>query len=343
MACAILSPPHEKSITFIKYIANAIPASLEAKVSDGFTPLLFAFSMCRTSFAKALIECGANLRARNKSGLNLIHLLLHREANYRPHRGPKEELRVTRELLDLIDPEIRKEMFLERSSENPGSLTPLHYWIYRSALNKNSTMMLDLILEYSGGVELGLINGAGETIVHTLINLHKYDVLEALLKHNPELLYVENASGQTALEFAAQKFSIEKIKPRHQPYYRWGGDSRSPANDEPAKFLPDVDNRTGTQKIYDLCVETAKLIPREKKRKLVSLFEANEVAKRLAQQERIKYTNRNKYRYGGGDEGEAENEEDEEEKKINSISWWSRACWCSNDWPIVHDDDEDDN
>ncbi|KAF2839151.1 ankyrin [Patellaria atrata CBS 101060] len=289
--CVVMSQPSMESIERLKYIIKAVPTSLNAKSIAGLTPLQIAFSIGRYSYAKVLIDAGANQSCRDYEGNNLVHRLL--------SRGTDLGAESVSRMLSLIDPSLLVSMFTERNS--PGSLTPLAYWldISNSALNyydqnqawNNDTdtkvQILRAVLESSKGIELDLINGAGDTPVHQAISFRAPRLLRTMLESRPETLHRESATGRTPLEVAEDEIIKERTAnppfigmEQHGPTRHYYAQSRDLVNKRPEDFIKEKDKTTERAKVLETAQEFAKRHP--EKRKLVTLFEANEVAKRLA-------------------------------------------------------------
>jgi ankyrin repeat protein len=84
-----------------------------------------------------------------------------------------------------------------------------HYWYSAPALpyekrERDALDVLQLLLELSGpdGNGLEMLNGAGDTCLHTAIMHHHVAVAKALIDFKPSLLYRENAVGRTPAEVA---------------------------------------------------------------------------------------------------------------------------------------------
>ncbi|KJZ78330.1 hypothetical protein HIM_02368 [Hirsutella minnesotensis 3608] len=209
--CAVLSKPTAESHSLLEYLVKAYPESMERKTTDGDTPLMLASRLGLTSYCKVLIAAGADQSTRNVRGENIVHaaLLGLPMASQLKH------------LLDLIDPDLRSHLFTQRTILAQNGNTPLHSWIsqlclvtaygrpyYRDSLPdvdveaKSSADTLKLILEYAEGKELDLLNGAGETCLHTAIKKDLVYLVKTLVEYKPQLLLREDAVGRTASELA---------------------------------------------------------------------------------------------------------------------------------------------
>jgi hypothetical protein len=211
----------KESAELLEYLVTNCPEYLEKKTSDGETPLMVACRLGRTKVAQILIDGGANQSTRNLKGENIIHACL--------SRLPKAAQ--LKPMLDLFDAELRSHLFLQRKNITENGTTPLHTWIYQASglgatgepdqgynnynyrrrrydtnetysNEKDVVNMLNLLLEYSKGEELEMLNGAGETCLHTATKQNMLSVVKILLDFNARQLYRENAVGRTPAELS---------------------------------------------------------------------------------------------------------------------------------------------
>ncbi|KAL7946435.1 hypothetical protein V8C42DRAFT_344279 [Trichoderma barbatum] len=229
---AILASPSKNSIELVKYLIESYPDSLERKTSNGDTPLMIACRLGYIHFAKLLIEANADQSTRNHQGENILHAAV--AGN--PRAGS------LRRLLDLLDPSLRGHLFTERKNLQENGLTPLHAWIsqasgvinddhtgytrrrryyhYNYSLpysrTENVVDMLKLMLEYSKGEELDMLNGAGDTCLHTAIMQRMVSIVKVLIDFKPQLLYRENAVGRTPAEVAQHKVTVDQFARQHK-------------------------------------------------------------------------------------------------------------------------------
>jgi len=331
--------PTAKAEQLISYIIQAQPATLELKNSDGDTPLMTACYFGRTSFVKLLIASGADQSTRNKAGDNLLHYAL----QGLPLAGQLEPF------LNLLDKDLLPHLFITRTNlHNNGGMTPLHSFIsttapslYYSPRPKAYTTeqwldVLKLLLKFSGGAELEMLNGAGDTLLHTAVMNASAPLVRALIDFRPSLMYRENAVGRTPVEVARDRAAAEKFKAPSVPSV--------PNNDQqsvsslvgraPAEFVPDSKKadkaETDTSKVWKVCLEFMEKHP--SKRRLVSLGEANDVAKRLGEQ----YSSSRYFsiQARGEDDDDEEEKEDAEERasdmadfSVNSRNSRSGGRW----------------
>ncbi|KAA8645611.1 hypothetical protein EYZ11_003498 [Aspergillus tanneri] len=306
--CAILSKPTAESQRLVQYLITRVPEQLETKSAGGYTPLALAFSLHRVSFAKLLIDAGANQTTRDNKGNNLIHLMLC-SISGNVLQTPDN---VTK-LLDLLDSRLVHSMFTERSSDGPGSLTPLARWMhhinarssctrggYRPALKtEEQAEIVRRLLDFAQPTDqrhLAMLDGTGNTPVHNAVRAQMPNVFEMMIDRRPDLLHRENATGTTPLELAVNTWVEETTEnppplPSQGSSYWRGNTERNQdlVNQGLEYFVRKGDNvleKSDAKAIYD--ISRARADARSEKRKLVSLNEANEVAKRLAIQSEAK-------------------------------------------------------
>ncbi|KAL7913161.1 ankyrin repeat-containing domain protein [Trichoderma velutinum] len=371
---AILAGPSENSIELAKYLIESYPESLEKKTSSGETPLMIACRLGYVHFAKLLIGANADQATRNHLGENILHAAV--------AGNPKAAS--LRRLLDIIDPGLRSHLFTERKSLQANGLTPLHAWISQACGVANDDFaitsrrrryyhwqpsspypraedivdMLKLMLEYSKGEELDMLNGAGDTCLHTAVMQRMVSIVKILIDFKPQLLYRENAVGRTPAEVAQDKVTADQFRQQHK--------LQSPRTDkfdampaqavntfikcstieglsddelrekvvelglsgqyEPAQVAAIIGlvglarsqetlaETTRNTVIWDLCKTCMDKNPG--KRRLVSLNEANDVAKRLGE----KHTASRYFSIQGRAEDDDEPEDDAEEKDTRDFA-----------------------
>lgn len=129
-----------------------------------------------------------------------------------------------------------------------------------------------------------------QAIKQSLSSLTSY-----VLSRKPALLYRENSTGRTPLEMARDIYTASQVEnapnvsggPQH--YHPGSYDRNSLLNQPSSSF---VKSKTGEvvpeeskKRTLEVCIEADGMMVREgreRKRRIVSLFEANEVAKRVA-------------------------------------------------------------
>ncbi|KAK6958209.1 hypothetical protein Daesc_001004 [Daldinia eschscholtzii] len=305
--CAVMGKYTEKTNKLIQYLVKVCPSSLEAKTEEGRTPLYIACLLGRVDFAKTLIDAGADQSVKDKDLNNIIHALLTHLGS-----GPgKDKLDRLRATLNLLDPDLRAHMFQQRNNLASGGDTPLHFWfktanilsVYRVNNYGSSPMLLNdedlqnievlrLLLEFSGGAELGTLNGAGDTILHTAVLRHLAVHTKVLLEYDPNLAYRENAVGRTPGEIAYDLFinskvgsqeSLEPTQEHETIVNKMKRSIRNPRGYDLSRRTAAQDTRGKDRKENTWRILEEHLARLDGKRRLVSLNEANDVAKRLGE------------------------------------------------------------
>ena len=315
---AVMSKPNmDGSNPALDFLIRTFPQCIEEKDSQGNTPLQLAFQLQHYYAVKALIVAGANKMTRNAKGENVLHTVL---TNF-PH------LNFLRNVILLIEPGLVKPLLLERcGGEDPGSLTPLAQLIRHNSVHREDACdILELLLGYSGGKDLEMLDGAGDYPLHYLVRKNHTKLAKYIIDYNPNLLSMENATGQTPQDVA------------NTSYLRWRMDN-PPAiinsnpcyylycHGEPAGILERSPNEfikpeeKGGDRLTDDALGMWKMCNQMaaatgiNKRRLVSLYDANEIAKRLAsaQQKRAKANEaRGRLRYEDSSSvGDAKEKED---------------------------------
>lgn len=296
--CCVMGKPTSQSLNLLRYLVKTLPDCIDARSQELMTPFLVAFRTHRMEAAKILIEAGADQTARDKNSSNIIHHLLQ-------HQMTKEDqLGNISAMLDLVDKRLLPDLFLERSATAPGALTPLAQFVHQAKHSSHyyrrpaaglNDKVLKLILQYSKGAELNSINGEGHTPLHVVVREKDESLTGIILEQDPTLLLRENATGRTPFEMAEdsriaaivanppnirtrQTVYSERAHRRHQDQSICQIPSKEFVED------PERDFRGGKEKIWDLVQKVKGRLVAEgrAKRKLVTLNEANEVAKRLA-------------------------------------------------------------
>ncbi|PWI66622.1 hypothetical protein PCL_04760 [Purpureocillium lilacinum] len=343
--CAVLSTVTKESVELLEYLVKACPEFIEKKTASGDTPLMVACSLGRIEYVKTLLAAGADQSTRNASGENIVHASL---------KGNPTAAQV-KLLMEILDSDLRKHLFLQRKSLEQNGTTPLHTWISRvcglsdsgetpSYYHYNSNYynqtpseyrdqevvvaMAKLLLEYSNGEELDMLNGAGETCLHTAVKREVISLVRVLVDFKPQLLFRENAVGRTPAEIAHDQLQSQTFEKPNSRY--WNRTSRTVddlINKSVGDFAVDAEAKnsdsdtikdklrnlglsgdydkedlvpllaamgtgdgksgsspgSGTMKkvIWDFCATA--LSNNSGKRRLVSLNEANDVARRLGE------------------------------------------------------------
>jgi hypothetical protein len=311
-----MSRPSDETERLVQYLVDHHPECIEVRSGSGFTPLALAMSLHRVRFARILIAAGANQATRDSEANNLLHLLLLSAQG----RICKNSERCGR-LIGLLDQKLIPTMLVERAGDN--SHTPFARWLKNYPSNavgsKSETetviSMTNFILDLANSTNqrhLELFDGAGNTVAHDAVKGGFHQVLEQILNRRPDLLYRENATGTTALEMAVDAWVNQQTSgPPPTPTGRGNGLPPQSLNmlvRHASYFIEGShipENNVNT--MLRVCQGRAK--ERPAKRRLVSLFEANEVAKRLAAKSEISgeyghrgYGRRGRYQRSSGHE-----------------------------------------
>lgn len=301
---------------------RAIPKTLETKAnSTGQTPLHLAFSLGRYVTGKRLIAAGADQTCRDSSWNNIIHTLLS-SRSYKDIELFK--------MLELVDQRLLESLFTERNSD---AATPLALWL-RVYANESSGKILGHLLSLSPTLaELDMVDGVGDTPLHIVTKRELTPLMRIIINRRPELLYRENATGRTPAEMAGDSWTSKCFErppkiprdPTDQCWYWFDEGTSDPILGRDAeKFLPKDESHEDEQSTpWELCRERWESDGKAErvKRKLVSLNEANEVARRLGK--RQKHARRG--RKTRDDDGESQSEEDTPKDEVAS---WYGPSWC---------------
>lgn len=200
---AVMAPPSEESEKLLQYLLNRCSKYKEEVAFGGRTPLAFACSLRKPSFARILIEHGARIDVRDNQGRNLLHLLLFSMPN-----GICERSRDIKPLVELLGKDPVSKMLCETTAV--GSLTPFALWTYAYAILKHGegqdTDIPAYIMSLESEVHLDTLDALGNTPIHTAVATGVSSVLDSVLRICPELLYRESATGVTPLEMAQDKW-----------------------------------------------------------------------------------------------------------------------------------------
>lgn len=293
---AVLARPCERNNALAAYLIKTCPDMINAKSEEDVTPLMVAAKLGRIEIARMLITAGADPTMRNSRRENLLHLAL--------RHGPTPEK--IDDFLAIFPHAVVQRLAHERDSHHDGGKTPLHRWLAEHTTDQ-ALAVLAVLLKRTGGAELDYLDGAGDTILHTLVLRSDYnlDVVRAVIDARPSLLHRENAVGRTPVEVARDSLVASKLrntevstyygrKGYHYANRYWAYDNEadtsiaSIVDREPKTFVTDPADeaitsqpRTTTEKMWDLIRESAAAHPG--KRRLASLLEANDVARRLGE------------------------------------------------------------
>ena len=355
---AVMAPPSKKATKLVSYLVQSQPALLEAKSVGQMTPLQAACLLGRLDVIEILVKAGAQQSTKETGWRNLLHSALH----FNP------TAKKLRSLLKLLDGDLVVRMLRERSSLSQLGRTPLHCWIDSASsasrtykTNDEVLEVLKLLLETSPEASkraLHMLDAAGDTPLHTLIFKNTGESLSlarAIIDFDPSLLFRENAVGRTPIEVARERFIANMIQMGSSNINYWVDDSvgawvNAPAGhfikkkeeDEPREH----EDSSNVAKMWRLCEESLVKFPTEPKRRLVSLYEANDVSKRLGEEHmRSRYHFRVRALTDSDDEkdSEAGNEKVARKKHRKGDDIVSKQIWGKSDyWKRPKTDEDDD-
>jgi hypothetical protein len=280
----------------------------------------------------------------NKKGDNIMHATLQGLPKVKNEGGAN-----LRDMLELFDPSLRSHLFLQRNNLHEAGVTPLHSWIESAIQHHQSTYnrgyvtnrykthqeivdVLNLVLEYSQGAELEMLNGAGDTCLHTCVRYNASFLIKALLEYKHKLMYRENAVGRTAAEVARDRLTRLKFKsPTTISLSNSGKSAASLVSRGPESFIEESGKKEeGTSREQEVWNNFRDFMERfPDKRRLVSLNEANDVARRLGE----KY---NGSRYfsvrSRGDDNDSEDGEDKNKDDVLDCASTRRAACGGQAW-----------
>ncbi|KAJ5138750.1 uncharacterized protein N7515_003598 [Penicillium bovifimosum] len=344
--CAVMSKPNQESERLVQYLIDHHPECLEAQSESGKTPLALAFTLRRVNCARMLIEAGANQATRDSQAYNLLHMLL--DTKDLPTCSDSKQFT---ELVSLLDEKLIPTLLTQRAGED--ARTPFAHWLNsyhafhpQDGMSSNSnrvssgndesvvktnheivTSMTNAILDLAAPTNqkhLELFDGTGNTPAHMAVRQNYPQILGQLLDRRPDLLYRENSTGTTPLEMAVDAWVNHTISARNQ---RGEIDSSAAwvnvAQRQPGYFdeayRESNKREESVQIMLRVCQERARQSP--SKRRLVSLFEANEVAKRLATTQRASDNNRGRYFRRRRGHGEQDGGDEVEQWTCRASQW----------------------
>lgn len=298
--CSLLCDPSKDTRELFKYALRITPDAATIRSQDGKTALLLAFSLFREDEAKILIEAGADQTARDKQGSNIVHELLQQSVNTVTSTA---RLELLDRMLDLIDKRLLASLLTERNSAAHSSCTPFAWFIKKSLRSGNiswAKKVADKILRRSEGAELGMIDGEGGTCLHHAVLDTNLEFCEYLIGCDPCLINRENSTGRTPYEVVEDIVLASTFKEVptlagadtyyyfHRHYQQLQSRRQSLIHRPNSSFVqPDTSAEAGIDSIWKLMQKTKAGLQAAGKdnRILVTLNEANEVARRLSARE----------------------------------------------------------
>lgn len=289
---AIMSWPANAN-TRLHYLLGKVPGDyLEARSAHGDTPLHLALKLGNLPAFEALLAEGANQRTRDKKGRNLLHTIY--------DQAECGAISIFRKKIAMIDENIIPELLQERcSGTEPGSLTPLALFLRQHVSDSDDEQeLLDVMLGLSKGRDLTIMDGAGDYPLHVEVRANNSNRSSYLANKEPALLFRENATGMTPIEVAETTYFRTRMddEPSILTYTIDNSILDKPAQDFIEQHESQVSNsRESTDDDEDLPLShpiyrDLVIIARQhpQARQLVSVLDANEVARRLAGQQHLK-------------------------------------------------------
>ena len=319
-----MADPSKKATDLVSHLVRTRPALLNSKSVQQMTPLMVACQLGRLDATEILVSAGADQTTKDKLWQNLLHAALAEN----PKAWKLERL------LKHLDSDLVIRMLRERSSLESQGRTPLHAWLngctnYTRSYEKDGDMfkLLKFLFEISPESSrraLHMLDASGDTPLHTLIfndSERSLPLAQILIDFDPSLLFRENAVGRTPIEVARERFVSSRIKASSVTRY-WSHDPVSTLPDARARNFvkkDDVPKREHEDssiiaRIWWMCEEALGKFSEPPKRRLVSLYEANDVAKRLGEEHmRSRYNFRIRAPAGSSSEDEKANEAESQE------------------------------
>lgn len=282
----------------LRYLLKKVPTEyLEARNAQGETPVHLALKLGNLPAVEVLLAAGANQRTRDKKGQNLLHTI-YGDADY-------NRVSTFKKKISMLDQNLIPEMLMEKcSGTDPGALTPLALFLRQHTYEpEDGQELLDLMLSLSMCKDLTVMDGSGDYPLHVEVRSDNIIRSKYLARKRPDLLFRENATGMTPVEVAEMTYFRSRmdnvpsipVDLSNYRYYRHDKDDSilaKPAED----FINEDDSSSSTSTerddnedlplshpIYRNLVSIARQYPQA--RQLVSVLDANEVARRLAGQQ----------------------------------------------------------
>lgn len=300
----------DENLELVKYIAGSDASLLESRSLGGFTPLHLACTRRSKDVIAALISMGCKVRSRDATGRNMIHHLICPPGHNSTWKAEHEKKNSFASFLSLFDKRDVTEMLLERDILG---YTPFAFWQSqghdKDGEPANSSTIPEVVSSYTDGQHLTIMNSVGDFPIHVAIKQGRPLHVRQFLSQNPQTLGYENATGITALELAQQKLlsgTVEGLKMtaksrgrdwRNQESYTglverdWREFEPKALESEDSKetlkaklFKRDIQELQAHRWVLEECLEVAEKVEAEGgslKRRLVSLGEANEIARRM--------------------------------------------------------------
>ena len=228
-------------------------------------------------------------------------------------------------------------------------MTPFHRLVnHHSRGAETSEALLHVHLEQSKGVELEMLNSAGDSVMHTAVMAESPWLTRLLVSFSPKLMYRENAVGRTSVELAYHKHisQVFSAPNNRDPGTQCSGPSAW-LNTIREEALPSPPNKyeASVEGVWEIC--RLKMESHPDKRRLVSLHEANDVARRLGERMSpdhvstlhthtnsgsLEYTSSRYFSPSARDHDDGHSDEADSQQERDLIEEWTRTDWESLRW-----------
>ncbi|KFY22882.1 hypothetical protein V493_06259 [Pseudogymnoascus sp. VKM F-4281 (FW-2241)] len=362
---AVMTTPSKedqaKHLELVKYIASSDASLLESRSLGGFTPLHLACTRRDKDVIAYLISMGSKVRSRDATGRNMVHHLICPSTSNPMWTKEWEKLNGFASFLSLFNKGDITEMLLERDILG---YTPFAFWQSQcqgtgSGESVHGTTIPEIVSSYTDGQHLAIMNAVGDLPIHVAVKQGRPLHVREFLSQNPQTLGRENVTGITALELAQQMLqsaTMEGLKnsaqSRAQKWAKREDMSAGLVWKKWHEFEPKDSEETSEAKllrvgmrdleakrwVWEECLEAVERVEAEGeslKRRLVSLGEANEVARRMvvAQAKFSAQRNQHYLSGNGGDDTSGKVEWDE----IVSMMWHrGRQGWVLRGRAVVN-------
>ncbi|CAL5868476.1 uncharacterized protein PFLUO_LOCUS2702 [Penicillium psychrofluorescens] len=275
--------PCEESECLVRYLVENFPSYLNTRSTEGHTPLALAFSLHRATFARILIDAGADQTTHDRFGNNILHLTL-----VSLEWEPCKNLHALTEMVGLLDRQIIPSLLNERCQRHltplarwmsycDGSYRPLRYPSWDTDPDRDNRpaiagFLLDLG-EHSSQNQLEQRDARGNTPAHIAVTKQFPGILKVILDRRPDMLSWENSSGKTVLEMAQDAWTDLVLSDQNLLLdMQWPALSREPGIEDdlidrdPRYFVGSPpDARKVPQITYELCLERDRLHPGQRR------------------------------------------------------------------------------
>ncbi|KAF8473823.1 hypothetical protein BDZ91DRAFT_339191 [Kalaharituber pfeilii] len=264
----------KNSAALLQFWFSKFPHLLESRNCRGLTPFLFAAAFDNVEAMKETISAGADVLAKDADQRNIVHIAA-QSSNLES-------------ILSCLPKEMNIKDLVKHRAICKGISATVWYHIIEANCHLPS---LKYLISISNGHGLEIINGDGNLPLHQAVSKGRVEVTELLLDARPDLINKENANGRTALDIVNDTFLLDLVgKPVKILPDRWetphvGGVDGvlcklGQLNNHTLRVNEDFDSQSNMHETRRLVLTAVQKHPVARIR--ATLFEANELAKRLA-------------------------------------------------------------